>query len=115
MLTHYNMVSLQAQVFALWPFLEPGKEMVIAFLPFFHIYGQVVLMLCGLSQGHTLVLFTTPDLDDILAELSGTGPPGFTVCLRFTSISKSSIRPNGSTGNGLRRSFAVQIPCIIHH
>ncbi len=66
-LTHYNMVSLQAQTSTLWPFLEEGNEVEIAFLPFFHIYGQVVLMLNGLAQGHTLVLFTTPDIDDILA------------------------------------------------
>jgi long-chain acyl-CoA synthetase len=66
MLTHYNLVSLQQQVMAFWPFLEEGNETVMAFLPFFHIYGQVVLMLGGLTQGHTIVLFTTPDLDDIL-------------------------------------------------
>jgi long-chain acyl-CoA synthetase len=53
----------------LWPFLEEGNEVEIAFLPFFHIYGQVVLMLNGLAQGHTLVLFTTPDIDDILAAI----------------------------------------------
>ncbi len=66
MLTHFNLVSLQRQVMAFWPFMEEGNETVMAFLPFFHIYGQVVLMLGGLTQGHTLVLFTTPDLDDIL-------------------------------------------------
>ena len=66
MLTHYNMVSLQQQVTITWPFMEEGNETVMAFLPFFHIYGQVVLMLGGLTQGHTIVLFTTPDLDDIL-------------------------------------------------
>ena len=66
MLTHYNMVSLQQQVIITWPFMEEGNETVMAFLPFFHIYGQVVLMLGGLTQGHTIVLFTTPDLDDIL-------------------------------------------------
>ena len=66
MLTHYNMVSLQQQLRSFWPFMEEGNETVIAFLPFFHIYGQVVLMLGGLTQGHTIVLFTTPDLDDIL-------------------------------------------------
>ena len=76
-LTHYNMVSLQEQVFALWPFFEPGKEVGIAFLPFFHIYGQVVLMLCGLCQGFTLVLFTTPDLDEILASIERYGASGF--------------------------------------
>ena len=66
MLTHYNLVSLQQQVMAFWPFLDEGRETVMAFLPFFHIYGQVVLMLGGLTQGHTIVLFTTPDLDEIL-------------------------------------------------
>ena len=66
MLTHYNLVSLQQQVMAFWPFMEEGNETIIAFLPFFHIYGQVVLMLGGLTQGHTIVLFTTPDLDEIL-------------------------------------------------
>ena len=66
MLTHSNLVSLQQQVMAFWPFMEEGNETVMAFLPFFHIYGQVVLMLGGLTQGHTIVLFTTPDLDEIL-------------------------------------------------
>ena len=66
MLTHFNMVALQEQVMALWPFFEEGKEVVIAFLPFFHIYGQVIIMLAGLTQGHTIVLFTTPDIEEIL-------------------------------------------------
>jgi long-chain acyl-CoA synthetase len=68
-LTHYNIVALQQQVSTLWPFLEEGNEVQIAFLPFFHIYGQVVLMLNGLAQGHTLVLFTTPDIDSILTAI----------------------------------------------
>ena len=66
-LTHYNMVSLQAQALAPYPFIEEGNEVIIAFLPFFHIYGQVVLMLNGLATGATIVLFTTPDLDEIIA------------------------------------------------
>jgi long-chain acyl-CoA synthetase len=66
MLTHYNMVSLVKQVTAFFPLFEEGKEVILAFLPFFHIYGQVVVMLTGLVQGNTLVLFTTPDVDGIL-------------------------------------------------
>lgn len=69
MLTHYNIVSLQTQINAFWSFLEEGNEVELAFLPFFHIYGQVVLMLTGLAQGHTLVLFTTPDIDNILSAI----------------------------------------------
>jgi len=66
-LTHRNLVATQAQGKAFWPILEEGREVVIAFLPFFHIYGQSVVMITNLVQGATLVLFTTPDIDDILS------------------------------------------------
>ena len=69
MLTHHNIVSLQAQLQAFWPIYEEGKETILAFLPFFHIYGQVVVMLSGLAQGATLVLFTTPDIEEILSAM----------------------------------------------
>jgi len=68
-LTHHNMVALMTQTVAFWSIFEEGKEVVIAFLPFFHIYGQVVVMFNGLVQGSTLVLFTTPDIDDILSAI----------------------------------------------
>jgi long-chain acyl-CoA synthetase len=41
----------------------------MAFLPFFHIYGQVVIMLNGLCQGNLLVLFTSPDTAEILSAM----------------------------------------------
>jgi long-chain acyl-CoA synthetase len=66
MLTHYNLAAALGGVRALFPDIEPGKEVVIAFLPFFHIYGQVAIMLNGLVQGNLLVLFTTPDTEAIL-------------------------------------------------
>ena len=69
MLTHRNLVALQGQALSFWPILEEGKEIVMAFLPFFHIYGQVVVMLGGLVQGATLILFTTPDIDQILSAM----------------------------------------------
>jgi long-chain acyl-CoA synthetase len=76
-LTHSNMVSLQEQTVSFWPIFEEGKEVVVAFLPFFHIYGQVVVMLNGLVQGSTLVLFTTPDIDDILTAMERYKASGF--------------------------------------
>lgn len=66
MLTHFNLIACSTQTQSFWPFLEEGKETVLAFLPFYHIYGQVVVMLNGLIQGSTLLLFTTPDLEEIL-------------------------------------------------
>jgi len=67
MITHYNIVAAQHLAQVTWgDVVEQGKEVVLAYLPFYHIYGQSVVMLGGLSQGYTLVIFTTPDLDDIL-------------------------------------------------
>lgn len=65
-LTHRNLIAALIQARDFWPIFEPGGETLIAFLPLFHIYGQVVIMLNGLAQGYTLVLFTTPDIEDIL-------------------------------------------------
>lgn len=68
-LTHRNIVATITQAIAFWPIFDEGKETVIAFLPFFHIYGQVVVMLTSLVQGFTLVLFTAPDMEQILTAL----------------------------------------------
>jgi long-chain acyl-CoA synthetase len=68
-LTHYNIVAAMVAGRAAFPFYEEGKEVFMAFLPFFHIYGQVSIMLGGLVHGQTLVLFTTPDTEGILAAM----------------------------------------------
>ena len=70
MLTHRNIVACQKQALAFWEHkFKDGQETAIAFLPLFHIYGQVVIMLTGLMHGHTLVLFTTPEMDEILGAM----------------------------------------------
>jgi long-chain acyl-CoA synthetase len=78
MLTHFNIFAMQAvnQTFYSYSFvkgknLEEGKETVVAFLPFYHIYGQVVLLLSGIIRGYTLVILTTPDIDDVLSSVGG--------------------------------------------
>ena len=68
MLTHRNIVAGKIAA-AEAVGLEPDHEYVLTFLPLFHIYGQVVLMLSQLAQGNTLVLFTTPDMDEILTAM----------------------------------------------
>jgi long-chain acyl-CoA synthetase len=69
MLTHYNLIAAQTGAQSAFPGFEQGKEVILAFLPFFHIYGQAVIMLNGLAQGNLLVLFTTPDTEAILAAM----------------------------------------------
>ncbi len=66
MLTHSNILATHYHTLAFWPVMEEGKEVVIGFLPFYHIYGQIVAMINSLFLGGTLILFTTIDLDDII-------------------------------------------------
>jgi long-chain acyl-CoA synthetase len=73
MLTHHNLIAAEAMVSAAFKRLEPDKEVTLAFLPFFHIYGQVVIMLHGLCRGQLLVLFTSPDTEAMLAAMERYG------------------------------------------
>ena len=66
MLSHHNLIAAQTIAAASFPALQAGREVVLAFLPFFHIYGQVLLMLNHLCQGNLLVLFTNADTEAIL-------------------------------------------------
>ncbi|MCF8040664.1 MAG: AMP-binding protein [Desulfarculaceae bacterium] len=78
MLTHYNIIACQAQALSFWSDkFEEGNETIIAFLPMFHIYGQVVIMLTSLVNGYTMVLFTTPDMDEILNAVERYDASGF--------------------------------------
>lgn len=73
MLTHSNVATNTAQVQAYWPMMKEGEEVMVGFLPFYHIYGQVVVLLSGLGYGQTVIVFTTPDLDDILDAIQKHG------------------------------------------
>jgi acyl-CoA synthetase (AMP-forming)/AMP-acid ligase II len=64
MLTHRNLVANVCQGA---PALLAGEgERLIAVLPFFHIYGLVVLMCAALSRGSTLVTMPRFDLEEFL-------------------------------------------------
>lgn len=66
MLTHRNLIAATVIARSVFRLEQDGKEVIMAFLPFFHIFGQVVLMLNGLLRGNEIVLFTTPDTEAIL-------------------------------------------------
>ncbi len=69
-ITHYNFAAAREMGSKFWgDVVQDGKEVVIAYLPFYHIYGQAVVMMGGLTQGYTSILITTPDPDDILSAL----------------------------------------------
>ena len=66
MITHKNVIANMAQFHAFVPLLEAGKEIWLAYMPFYHASGQVLAVLDGILRGYTLVILTTPDPDDIL-------------------------------------------------
>jgi acyl-CoA synthetase (AMP-forming)/AMP-acid ligase II len=65
MLTHRNLVANLVQVDAS-SHLRDGTETLIAFLPFFHIYGLVVIMMVGFRAGATLVVMPRFELASYL-------------------------------------------------
>ena len=65
MLTHHNLVSNLIQMSPVLD-LSAGDEVVIAVLPFFHIYGMQVLMNGAVSQGATCVTMPRFDLEAFL-------------------------------------------------
>ncbi|MEZ4659881.1 MAG: long-chain fatty acid--CoA ligase [Caldilineaceae bacterium] len=60
MLTNANLVSNVAQMSAWFARAEPGKEVMLASIPFFHVYGMTVAMLYGLEAGARLVIVPDP-------------------------------------------------------
>ncbi len=71
MLTHYNIMSNIFQMYEMIkPYIEEGKEVFAALLPFYHIYGQTVLLGAGLTHGNTLIVFPRLELEKFMQDLS---------------------------------------------
>jgi long-chain acyl-CoA synthetase len=73
MLTHSNILSLVEEVQRFWTKVEDGKEVSVAVLPFYHIYGQALIMLMGVLRGGTGIVFSRPDLEEMLAAIDKYG------------------------------------------
>jgi acyl-CoA synthetase (AMP-forming)/AMP-acid ligase II len=68
MLTHYNLVANLQQCEAMPGFDGFGEsDIVMAVMPFFHIYGMVVIMKFALAQGGTLVTMPRFDMQEFLS------------------------------------------------
>lgn len=68
MLTHRNLVANVAQCERVLNTIDEGS-VVLAVLPFFHIYGLTVLMNLTLAQGATVVTLPRFDLEGFLAAI----------------------------------------------
>jgi long-chain acyl-CoA synthetase len=77
MLTHRNLVANVTQVDAWNTTRVPGSEVVLAAIPFSHIYGLTVALLVGLSEGATVVMMPRPDPHEILRLIRRYRPTQF--------------------------------------
>jgi long-chain acyl-CoA synthetase len=77
MLTHANLRANVEQVRAWFPDADPGREVMMAVLPFFHVYGLTVCLLLGMRIGAALVLLPRFDLDGVLAAVDKYRPTLF--------------------------------------
>lgn len=67
MLTHKNLVANTLQVVSFLPSAEPGKERVMAAIPFFHVYGMTVGMNFAIYLGGAIVIVPNPrPIDNVM-------------------------------------------------
>jgi len=67
-ITHYNVVASMTITDAASGDLYKSRDTqyLLAYLPFFHVYGQIVLMTGGLSMGKTLIVIPNPKFEEML-------------------------------------------------
>jgi long-chain acyl-CoA synthetase len=91
MLTHHNLRANVEQVRAWFPDADPGREVMMAALPFFHVYGLTVALLLGVRLGAALVLMPRFDLDGVLAAVDRYRPTLFPgVPTMYVAINKAA-------------------------
>ncbi|MDO4264364.1 MAG: long-chain fatty acid--CoA ligase, partial [Deinococcus sp.] len=78
MLTHRNLISNAAQAWSWLSELQMGREIGLAAIPYFHVYGMTASMnLNMLGAGHTVLIPNPRDLGMVLAEIDRVRPTLF--------------------------------------
>lgn len=77
MLTHKNLVS-NASMCEAWLYkCKKGEEVVLGFLPFFHVYGMTTVLILSVMQGNKMVLLPKFDMDTALKTIQKQRPTLF--------------------------------------
>ncbi len=77
MLSHHNLVANACQT-AVWdPAAQPGREVGIALLPFFHVFGLTMCLTTAVLMGATSVLIPKFDLDLVIDAIRRWRPTVF--------------------------------------
>ncbi|MGH9102185.1 MAG: AMP-binding protein [Acidimicrobiales bacterium] len=125
MLTHRNLVASVVQLMAV---VRPRHDDVaIALLPMYHIYGMVLIMSAGLSQGITLVSLPQFDLETFLGAIERHRvtllhlvPPLVLAMTRHPSVDQhdlSSVRIAASgaapLGAEMEQELSERLGCVV--
>ena len=70
MLTHYNILSNVYQIDAWWKPGRKAEDILVAVLPWFHIYGQTAVMNLGLFRAATLLVYARFELERIMKDIA---------------------------------------------
>lgn len=77
MLTHFNL-SANLQMCEAWLYkTDPGEEIILAVLPFFHVYGMTTVMNFGVKQGSKIILMPKFNAEDVLKVIDKQKPTIF--------------------------------------
>jgi long-chain acyl-CoA synthetase len=125
MLTHAN-VTVNCRQGAAWaPNLVPGKERVLAALPFFHVFAMTAVMNFAIAEGAELIIMPRFVLDDAMKLVDKTKPtvmpgvptmfiamliPAFpaSISRRSSSASRAARRCPSTSSSGSRRLPAAR-------
>lgn len=77
MLTHANLIVNARQCAAWFPGAEPGKERMLAMLPFFHVFAMTVALNAAVALGCEILLVPRFDLDELLKLIHDKKPTLF--------------------------------------
>ena len=126
MLTHHNLVANMCQMRGAMPILGED-DVFVGVLPFFHIYGLMVIMNLGLFLGATTVILPRFDLETFLETLQRYGvtfahvvPPIALALAKHPSVDKydlSRMRTlfSGAAplGEAVTRACAERLGCVV--
>lgn len=74
MLTHTNLYANTLQCSAWMVGLKPGEEIMLAVIPFFHVFAMTVAMNLAIANGMEIVIHPKFDLKHVLADIDGKKP-----------------------------------------
>ncbi|HEX6470357.1 MAG TPA: AMP-binding protein [Streptosporangiaceae bacterium] len=77
MLTHRNLVANAYQTVAFDPRIRPGREVSMAVLPLFHVFGLTMCLTASMLIAGTVVLVPKFDVDLVLSDLKRWRPTIF--------------------------------------